>query len=149
MHYGGHIEGTPFYHAPGPVSFGVAEARGFWPRKRIVVSDNFFRLPPRVQMAVIYHELGHVKHWDMERAVLQAFGAFFRWLVLGPVAAEEYLRACAHAREFRCDAYAAARGYGSAMIAFLRYKVEPKGFDFHPPPEARVKALIDLGVSPC
>jgi len=48
----------------------IAEARGVWPFKRIVVSPHFLMMHPTYQRAVLAHEAGHCKHFHFEKRIL-------------------------------------------------------------------------------
>lgn len=121
--------GIPVFFDPRPI---VAEARGFWPFKRIAIGSKWFMLPERQRTAVLYHEAAHVRGWHMEKRLLNVFLLIFK-----PVAA----RALCAEQECEADRFAAEHGYGAELAAFL--KRSPPGGMFYPGIDERLPRLME------
>ena len=88
----------------------IAEARGIWPCKRIVVSPHFLLMHPNHQRAVIAHEAGHCKNLHMEKRILA-----LPFLFLVPAWIQEFT----HDQEMEADEFAARAGYGLDLAEML------------------------------
>lgn len=111
----------------------IADARGLWPFKRIVVGCTWFYLKERERTAVLYHEAGHVRGWHMEKRVLHLLD-----LAFNPVRA----RAMCAEQECEADRFAAKAGYGAELAAVLK-KFPPEGGAFYPALDERLPRLLE------
>ena len=113
---------------------GVAESRGIWPFKRIVVGARFFHMHGSTQRAVLLHEAGHCKLFHMERRIL-ALPALF----LNPGFANDL---CVR-QELQADKFAADKGFGVELLALIR-RMEGDHGRFYPSRERRIAQLEAL-----
>lgn len=116
----------------GPAPF-YAETVGFAFWKTVRTGEHFHELPHEEAHAIMLHELGHIKHWHIEKRVwwLLTLRAFFQ--------PDKFLAMC-EAQEFEADDYAAARGAGSALAAFLARLPDTK-IDGYPEKQKRIERL--------
>lgn len=103
----------------------VAKASGLWPAKRIVVGSIFFMLKADEKEAVLAHEAKHCLGLHMEKRIawlpVSAVLILLLWVGERLMALAAWgLRRITHRHEFEADAYAAAQGYGPAMLRFLK-----------------------------
>jgi Zn-dependent protease with chaperone function len=131
----------------------VADARGFGKRAKIVVNEPIFaQLPHETQMAVLYHEAGHIVGGHREiRVFLLAMlcvpaVVLLSWPVLLCLGATLGLylavQRVAQDQELDADRFAAQQGYGREMLAFVRAAGAPSIPPFfYPDFERRVGAL--------
>jgi len=112
----------------------IAEARGVWPFKRIVVSPHFLMMHPTYQRAVLAHEAGHCKHFHFEKRILA-----LPFLILTPA----WIREFAHDQEIEADAFAATQGYGLELAAMLDQHVFGES-DFYPSNATRSSRLREM-----
>lgn len=141
------FEGVPVEFSPFHPH--VADARGFWWNKRIVVGPTFMKLDPRTQASLLFHEVRHCKGFHIEQRVaglvllglpaallplqiviaLLAFGAM--WFLVSKLG---------ESQELAADEFAAERGYGVELLAWIR-KQGPLEMPFYPDFETRCKEL--------
>jgi len=141
------FEGVPVEFSPFHPH--VADARGFWWNKRIVVGPTFMKLDPRTQASVLMHEVRHCKGYHVEQRVaslvllglpvvllplpiiiaLLAFGAM--WFLVSKLG---------EGHELDADAFAAEQGYGVELLTWIR-KQGPLEMPFYPDFETRCKRL--------
>jgi hypothetical protein len=123
--------GAVFYEVPVVFNprVAVAEARGFWPLKRIVIGTAFAFLDWHMQRAVLLHELWHCRRFHMEQRLAMLP---FCWL--------RRVRDYAMQQELDADAFVASHGFGPEMINVIRL-YHFGGGDFHPSPDVRIAAL--------
>lgn len=125
----------PGYRIDGiPVRFDarsvdIADARGIWPWKWIVVGPKWLRLTLRQQTAVLWHEAWHCRRLHLEARI-----------ALLPLCWTRFVHELAEQQEFRADAHAAARGYAREMIEVIAHYAGVHA-PFHPPPGLRVAVL--------
>ncbi len=116
-----------------PASRLIADARGFWPFKRIALGTPWFYLPERQRQAVLYHEAAHVRRWHMEKRFLALPLLFLRPLVARALCAEQ---------ECEADRFAAEAGLGAELAAVLK-KFPPEGGAFYPALDERLPRLME------
>ncbi len=126
-----HFLGIPVF--ADALSRIIADARGLWPFKRIVVGPGWYLLSERERMAVLYHEAAHVRGWHMEKRLLHVFD-----LAFNPVRA----RARCAEQECEADRFAAEHGYGAELAAVLK-KFPPEGGAFYPALDERLPRLLE------
>jgi hypothetical protein len=125
------ICGIPVVH--DPKNRFIADARGFWPRKRIAVGPSWFRLPFAVQQAILLHEAGHCLGFHLEIRLL-----------IGLFCATRWARCLAHRHEFEADRFAVERGAGAGLkILLTMAKIIPEHY-FEPPRAERISAIERL-----
>lgn len=90
----------------------LAEARGLWPFKTIVVNAEFFGLDHREQYAVLWHEVGHCVHFHLEKRLL-----------LVPVFWTRFAQRVTVEQELQADAYAKMRGYADDLARVLQQRM--------------------------
>jgi hypothetical protein len=113
---------------------GLADSRGLWRWKSIVIGVQFLMLGPAHKLAVLYHEACHCLRHHMEKRVIALPMLFIR-----PAFS---MRLCAE-QEMEADAFAAANGYGKDLLDVLtRFGGEPG--TFYPSNEERVTRLTAL-----
>lgn len=111
----------------------IADARGFWPLKRIVVGWRWFCLSEREREAVLLHEAAHCLRWHMEKRLL-----YLPLLFLRPAVAKAL---CAK-QECEADWFAAKVGYGAELAAVLK-RFPPEGGAFYPSLDERLPRLME------
>lgn len=116
----------------GPLSF-YAETVGFAFWKTIRTGEAFETLSPEEAHAVITHEEGHIRYWHIEKRMLWVLSgrAFFN--------PEGFFALCA-TQELEADDYAAKRGHGAALAAFLA-KLPDTPKDGYPSNKERIARL--------
>jgi hypothetical protein len=126
----GDVFGYPVHFEPK--YRGMAAARGFWPRKRIVVGRLFFWLPARMQVAVLLHEVAHCRGMHLEKRLL-----------LAPLFWTGWVRRWTLRQEHECDEFAVVHGFGVEFVKFLSYAGPRNDVDdpFHPPHEERTARI--------
>jgi len=109
----------------------VAEARGIWPFKRIVVGRQWYALPDHERAAVLMHEAAHCRraHFEKRLVALPLF-------LLSP----SFVKRMAREQEIEADRFAARAGFGAGLIAFLR-RFDERESIFYPSHDERVRAL--------
>lgn len=150
----------------------VAKASGLWPFKSIVLGGWWFHLDGAEKQAVLLHEVGHCKHWHMEKRVLwialalltpklwrgllkgmdnRATADIRQWMA--SKAGRQWMRDSVprflidvfHDQEYEADEFAARRGYGVELIsAILKIPDHPEGSVLYPTHEAREKMVKEL-----
>ena len=145
--------GIPVLH--DSASRTVADARGSWPFKRIVVGPYFCKLSMQEQNAVLYHEAHHCNHFHFElRLLLIALSSLpmvivLPWQVLAAALTSIGLWAVAlfigRRQEFAADETAVRAGHGFGLLAFLRrYEATVISVKSHPSPQKRIERVIRL-----
>jgi Zn-dependent protease with chaperone function len=109
----------------------IADSRGIWPFKRIVLGESWHFFPPREREAVLYHEVGHCKFFHLEKRL-----ALLPLLFLRPALVTQI----SIAQELEADRFAAERGFGVELLSVLR-KLGGKEGQFYPTFERRAEAL--------
>lgn len=109
----------------------MADSRGVWPWKKIVLGMSFFYLGAREKEAVLLHEAAHCRKFHLERRI-----AAIPLLFLRPAFATEI----AMAHELEADRFAAERGFAVELLAALR-KLGGKEGRFYPTFDTRAKHL--------
>ena len=109
----------------------MADSRGIWPWKKIVLGMSFFYLSAREKEAVLCHEAAHCKKFHLERRI-----AAIPLLFLRPAFATEI----AMSHELEADRFAAERGFALELLSTLR-KLGGKEGRFYPTFEARARQL--------
>lgn len=108
----------------------LAIASGIWPRKRIVVGKDFYKLEENQMIAVLMHEVGHCKNFHLEERLI-IFALTF-WIAM--ISKKFWYLYIAHPmaieQEMEADNFVAKRGMGRYMISVLNQS--PDGGDFHP-----------------
>lgn len=112
----------------------VAQARGIWPFKRIVVGHQWYWLSERERMAVLLHEVGHCKLFHMEKRVAML------WVLL---TRPELAKAVCREQEMEADEFAVSRGYGVELRAFVCRSHAEQG-PFYPDRKERLRNLNNL-----
>ena len=125
--------GVPVWRTPEPNV--LAHTRGIWPWKKIVVGPAWKRLSHDEQIAVLLHEIYHVKMFHVEQRLL---ALPLLWLPC--------VKYWAGRQELACDAYVARNGFGVEMVRVLRsyYRQQPREqFEhWYPHPGVRVQRLL-------
>jgi Zn-dependent protease with chaperone function len=93
------------------------------------IEPEFYELPNVQQAAVMAHEEGHKRLRHLWVQLLYVF------------ASDARRSALLHAQEFEADAYAKARGHGSALANVLRRSPAP-ACHTHPATKERIARLI-------
>jgi Zn-dependent protease with chaperone function len=88
----------------------IAESRGIWPWKKIVLGFSWFVLTPREKEAVLLHEAAHCKMFHMERRICAVPMLFIR-----PAFATQV----AMGHELAADRFAASQGFGKELLSVL------------------------------
>lgn len=115
----------------------VAEVRSALWEPYIALGPRWFELYRMEQLAVLWHEVGHIMH---EHMLIR--------IALIPVFWTDFARRVAQRQELQADEYAVDHGYGRGMLQFLSRVYRDNGFrenhadDFHPSIVARIKNLI-------
>jgi hypothetical protein len=109
----------------------LADSRGVWPRKKIVLGVSYFYLSEREKEAVLCHEVAHCKRFHMEKRLLALPLLFMRPAFTSRMASNQELEA---------DRFAAERGLGVELLQVIRKYPENQG-QFHPNRTERVAAL--------
>jgi Zn-dependent protease with chaperone function len=130
---------------------GVADARGFWWNKRIVVGPAWLKLDPRTQRSILLHEVCHCKGFHMEQralgmillgipAVLLPLPLVLALLAFGAIYFLLYRLGVQ--QELAADAFAAEQGYGVELLAWVKKMGPPlEPPTYYPPFEARCNKL--------
>jgi Zn-dependent protease with chaperone function len=132
-----------------------AEARGYLRWKYISVGSRWFELTGAEAFAALAHEVGHCRGWHAEirlgmfvAAALPAL-YFLPWPVTAGLLASAVLFECAaeisKRQELQADAFAADRGHGPHIVAFLercrKIPVEHDPGSFYPTLLERIEKL--------
>jgi Zn-dependent protease with chaperone function len=129
------VLGIPVHFDP---SFtGVAQARGFWPFKRISVGPRWVKLKRAEQHAVLYHEAGHCKLFHMEQRLLYLPILF---LSLISKRAKRIIADMTHGQELEADGFAAQHGFGIDLASMLMRHAATES-QFYPDNRIRVARL--------
>lgn len=120
--------GYPLRHTPGADLY--AEAHGVWKWKWIEVGDPWFRLSGAQQQAVLLHEVGHLRHFHLEKR-----------LALLPIFWSGIARRVAQQQEMQADEFAAQHGYGLALGMFLGQNHRGDG-EFYPRIQERLTNIL-------
>lgn len=88
--------------SPGP----LAESVGVFPFQWIEVGRDFYRCPPRMQRAILLHEMAHIYGGHQMQRILHFFDALFR---------PEKFRELCHNQEYEADEFAATCGFGPEL----------------------------------
>lgn len=145
-----------------PTSFGIpvvynqhypsiAEARGLFWNRTIVVGPLWMKLDPRTQRAIVIHEAKHCLAWHREKRLLMLAVLVSPVLLLPPMfifvaALMAVLYAVAiyygKQQETEADALAVEQGYGPELLAFVqRYVQDPIDTDHYHSKESRLAAI--------
>lgn len=117
----------------GPLSF-YAETAGFLFWKHIRTGAALESLPEDEAHAIVMHEIGHIRHWHVEKRLIWILSGRALW---NP---EAFFALCAR-QELEADDYAAAHGYGLALASFLS-KLPDALQDGYPPVHERIARLL-------
>jgi Zn-dependent protease with chaperone function len=109
----------------------MADSRGIWPFKRIVLGASWFLFSPREREAVLCHEAAHCKLFHLEKRMLLIPLLFLRPALVTEISI---------AQELEADRFAAERGFGVELLDVLR-KLGGKEGQFYPSFERRAEAL--------
>lgn len=109
----------------------LAQSRGVWPWKKIVVGPFWHRLMQDERIALLLHELAHVRLFHVEQRILMI-----------PLIWTKWVRAIVAEQEFRCDDYAANCGFGIEMVRVIRDAHRNGASDWHPSPGERILRLM-------
>jgi hypothetical protein len=122
-----HIQGE------GPLAF-YAETAGFLFWKRIRTGAALDDLPEDEAHAIVMHEIGHIRHWHVEKRLA--------WVLSGRALLnpEGFFAVCAR-QELEADDYAATQGYALPLAAFLA-RLPNKPQDGYPPVGERIVRLL-------
>lgn len=112
----------------------IADARGVWPFKCIVVGENWFYLDPREKLAVLEHEAAHCLNFHMEKRLLA-----LPWLLID---AHFNIRMCIE-QEHEADEFAARAGYGVELLSAIKKISGDKG-TFYPTFAARADRIGEV-----
>lgn len=99
--------------------------------KRIFIGDEFETLPPKVRVALLAHEEGHLKSHHTEKRILCML--FAPWLMYK----------VAKRQELEADLHAARRGFSDGLYEFL--DADKSESDFYPSDLQRKRNLMDNG----
>lgn len=141
------FEGVPVEFSPFHPH--VADARGFFWNKRIVVGPAFMKLDPRTQNSILMHEVRHCKGYHIEQRcaalVLLGLPAVLLPLpiiiaLVGFAAMYFLISKLGEGHELDADAFAAEHGYGVELLAWIR-KQGPLDMLFYPDFETRCSRL--------
>jgi hypothetical protein len=146
-----HVLGIPVEYHPDS-KHAIADARGFGAKAKIAVGPVWHRLDAPTQMAVLYHEAGHIigRHREKRAAMLLLLAApsliLLPWVILcalGATAALYFIiERLAQNQESAADRFAAANGYGESMLNFVRAAGPPPSVPFfYPDFERRCGAI--------
>lgn len=114
-----------------PQFIGISDSRGIWPLKRIFIGPTFLNFPPREQMALLLHEVGHCKLYHLEKRIARL------WLLLRP----KLLFAFCIEQEYEADRFVWRCGYAVELAqAFTRIRVVNS--PLHPPVAERIARLL-------
>jgi Zn-dependent protease with chaperone function len=128
---------------------GIADARGLLRWKRVVVGPRWLSLDPNTRQGILFHEVAHCLHYDLEkRLLLMALTAlpalFLPWKILLIVAAIALMSGisflCGIEQEMSADDFAAKHGHGEALAGFLKSSHSPAS-PFYPRYEKRQERL--------
>jgi Zn-dependent protease with chaperone function len=139
-----------------PVEFSsnhgsVADARGFFGRKKIVVGPAWLKLDERVQRAVLLHEAHHCKSFHLEQRIVLLILMVLPILLVLPWTIIAVIFAVlgiygmaqwvARLMEEAADGFAVEQGYGLEMARFLKssHIFMPKVF--YPDFESRMRNI--------
>lgn len=109
----------------------VAQARGIWPWKKIVVGPVWHTLATDLRTAILLHEIWHVKMFHVEQRLLMI-----------PLYWTKWVRRIVEEQEFRCDAHAAECGFGLEMARVIRRIHAQDPSEWHPKPGTRILRLM-------
>ena len=109
----------------------IADARGIWPSKKIVVGATYFALTEGEKRAVLHHEAAHCLKFHLEKRLLALPLLFLRPGIATSIAVNQELEA---------DAFAAECGLGVELLSFLTRMVGKDG-QFYPARAERMAAL--------
>lgn len=109
----------------------VAEACGFWPRKRIVVGRAWYGLTGEERVAVLFHEAGHCKAFHLELRILM-----LPLLLIAPPLAAWICRR----QELACDRFAARAGFGDELVGMLE-RIHAEDNLFYPSHAERARSI--------
>lgn len=107
---------------------GIAEARGVWPLKSIMVGPAWFGLDGDQQQATLLHEVWHCKRLHLEARIL-----------LLPFFWTKWVRRIAAKQELAADDYAARNGYAMAMMSIV--SLRPASPPYYPTLSERLGRL--------
>jgi hypothetical protein len=108
----------------------IAAARGVLWNRHIVVGTSWFYLSPEEQQAVLWHEVGHLKHFHLLRRLL--------WV---PLFWSRIAHRVGVKHELQADAAAARAGFGEGMLRFISRHHNGHPADFYPDLGVRVQHL--------
>jgi len=114
----------------------LVESVGIWPWKWIEVSRGFYQLSPRMQRAVLLHELGHIYALHQEKRILRFLDALFR---------PEKFREMCHNQEHDADRFATQLGFGDELCrlyAALKEQDYP-GAELYPSLQSRIQRILE------
>ncbi len=118
-----------------PTSPLMADARGVWPLKRIVVGPRWMKIASeRERLAVLAHEAAHCLKWHLEKRILAVLLLFIRPQFAARLCIEQELDA---------DEFAARAGFGVELLSVLEREREESGM-FYPSNAQRKEALCKL-----
>jgi hypothetical protein len=121
------VFGIPIFY--NPQSKQLAEAKGIWPWKRIIVGPAWFSLNSGSRMAVLMHEAKHCLAFHLEKRLLMLPLFWTTWVLK-----------VTHRQEMDADAFAVEQGYGVELLGVIqRFRVEDG--DFYPTYAERAKHL--------
>lgn len=111
----------------------MAQARGIWPFKRIIIGENYFYLTPREKYGVLLHEAAHCKKFHMEIRLLA-----LPLLLINP----DFNIRLSKEQEHQADEFAAREGYGVELLSAInKIKNHSEAGMFYPTYEARVERV--------
>lgn len=141
------VESNPLAEFMGiPVQYspyhrGVCDARGIWPRKRIMIGPLFNQFDMRIQQALLHHEARHCLRWHLEQRIALVL---FMYLPLWLLTVRElivihlvgimvwFCYESARQHEIDADRFAVKHGYGAELLKFLKATFKPDPSRFYP-----------------
>lgn len=112
-------------------SYLIADSRGIWPKKRIVLGATWFSLPIGEREAVLAHEAAHCKKFHLEKRLLALPLLFLR---------PAFAQSIAQGQELEADQFACERGHGADLRSMLG-RLHGKEGQFYPLVAERVVAI--------
>lgn len=104
----------------------------------IFIGPQMRFLPPRMQAALLVHEVGHLRLGHLWKRIRKLWLVFYKPAAVFDVCREQ---------EYEADMFAAQQGYAPELVNFFSL-VKAEDDPFHPPPAMRIyrlRAAFNIG----